>query len=122
MRKGCSAKLRIVRSLSPSRCRTSMKPWGTASWSVTTATGSGTGIEAEGDTLERKKSKPKSPFLRRWRIVTTSTWEDEYLDEEVQAFFEIEETGSGSFQFGYIQGLMDSHTSSRGGKPAVEFS
>ena len=57
--------------------------------------------------MAKKKSKPKSPFTGRWRIVSMSAWEDEYLDEEVQAFFEFEETGSGSFQFGYIQGLMD---------------
>jgi len=72
--------------------------------------------------MAKKKSNPKSPFTGRWRIVSMSAWEDEYLDEEVQAFFEFEETGSGSFQFGYIQGLMDCRTTSREGKPAVEFS
>jgi len=72
--------------------------------------------------MAKKKSKPKSPFLGRWCIVSMSAWEDEYLDEEVQAFFEFEETGSGSFQFGYIQGLMDCRTTSREGKPAVEIS
>ena len=72
--------------------------------------------------MTKKKSKPKSPFLGRWRIITMSAWENEYLDEEVQAFFEFEETGSGSFQFGYIQGLMDCRTTSREGKPAIEFS
>jgi hypothetical protein len=40
----------------------------------------------------------------------------------VQAFFEFEEKGSGSFQFGYVQGLMDCRTSNREGKAAVEFS
>ena len=71
---------------------------------------------------KKKEPKPKSPFTGRWRIVSMSAWEDEYLDEEVQAFFEFEETGRGSFQFGYIQGLMDCHTTSREGRPAVEFS
>jgi hypothetical protein len=70
----------------------------------------------------KPKPEPKSPFTGRWRIVSMSAWEDEYLDEEVQAFFEFEETGRGSFQFGYIQGLMDCRTTSRGGEPAVEFS
>ncbi len=72
--------------------------------------------------MGKKKPKPESPLHGRWRIVSMSAWEDEYLDEEVQAFFEFEETGRGSFQFGYIQGLMDCQTTSRGGKPAVEFS
>src|ERR1700737_2828754 len=68
------------------------------------------------------KLKPKSPFMGRWRIVSMSAWEDDYLDEEVQAFFEFDEKGRGSFQFGYIQGLMDCCTTTREGKPAVEFS
>ena len=37
-------------------------PWGTASWSGTTATGSGTSGEAEGDAMAKEKPKPKSPF------------------------------------------------------------
>jgi len=70
----------------------------------------------------KAKPKPESPLDGRWRIVSMSAWEDEYLDEEVQAFLEFEETGRGSFQFGYIRGLMDCRTTSRGGEPAVEFS
>ena len=66
--------------------------------------------------------KPKSPITGRWRIVSMSAWEDDYLDEEVQAFFEFEETGRGSFRFGYIQGSMDCKTARREGEPAVEFS
>ncbi len=65
------------------------------------------------------KSKPKSPFTGRWRIVSMSAWEDDYLDEEVQAFIEFEEKGSGSFQSGYVQGLMDCRTTIREGKPTL---
>jgi len=97
-------------------------PWGTASWSLIMVTGSGTGVKVEGDTTAKKKSKARSPFLGRWRVVRMSAWEDEYFDEEVQAFFKFEETGSGSFQFGYLQGVMDCRTTSREGKSAVEFS
>ena len=32
--------------------------------------------------------KKQSPFTGRWRIVSMSAWEDDYLDEEVQAFIE----------------------------------
>jgi hypothetical protein len=66
--------------------------------------------------------KPSSPITGRWRIVSMSAWEDEYLDEAVQAFFEFEENASGSFQFGYIEGVMDWRTKIRDGKAAVEFS
>jgi hypothetical protein len=68
------------------------------------------------------KPKAKSPFTGRWRIVSMSAWEDEYLDVEVQAFIEFFDEGSGTFQFGYIQGQIDSRTTIREGKPAVEFS
>jgi hypothetical protein len=68
------------------------------------------------------KPKPKSPFTGRWRIVSMSAWEDDYLDEEVQAFIEIEEKGCGSFQFGYVQGTIDHGMTNRGREPAVEFS
>jgi hypothetical protein len=66
--------------------------------------------------------KPNATFTGRWRIVSMSAWEADYLDEVVQAFFEFVEKGSGSFQFGYVHGLMDWRTSNREGKAAVEFS
>ena len=67
-------------------------------------------------------AKSKSTFTVSWHIVSMSAWEDDYLDEEVQAFIEFGEKGNGSFQFGYVQGLMDCRTTTREGKPAVEFS
>jgi hypothetical protein len=72
--------------------------------------------------MAKGKPKPKSPFLGRWRIVSMSTWDQVYLDEEVQAFIEFDGKGGGSFQFGYVQGQIDSRTTSRDGKPSVEFS
>ena len=72
--------------------------------------------------MGRAKAKPKSHFEGRWRIVSISAWEDDYLDEEVQAFIEFDEKGGGSFQFGYIQGQIDYRTTNRDGKTAVEFS
>jgi len=69
-----------------------------------------------------KKSKQTNPFTGRWRIVSVSDWEDEYLDEEVQAFIEFDTNGSGSFQFGYVRGQIDYRTTNREGKPAAEFS
>ncbi len=68
--------------------------------------------------MARKKPKPRSPFVGRWRIVSMSQWEDEYLDEEVEAYIEFDDRGGGSFQFGYIQGVLDY----RDGQLAVEFS
>jgi hypothetical protein len=72
--------------------------------------------------MAKKKPKPKSPFPGRWHIVSMSTWDEDYLNEEVQAYIEIDDRGGGSFQFGYVQGQIDCQTTSREGQPAVEFS
>ena len=72
--------------------------------------------------MAKKKPKPVSPFLGRWHIVSMSAWDQDYLDEEVQAFIEFDDKEGGSFQFGYVQGRIDCRTTSRQEKPAVEFS
>jgi hypothetical protein len=68
------------------------------------------------------KSKPQSPFTGSWQIVSMSAWDEDYLNEEVQAFIEFDKTGGGSFHFGYVQGQIDYQTTTRDGKPAAEFS
>lgn len=68
------------------------------------------------------KRKPKSPFKGRWQIFSMTEWDDDYLNEEVEAFIEFGADDLGSFQFGYVQGEMDYCTTERDGKPAVEFS
>jgi hypothetical protein len=72
--------------------------------------------------MAKKKSKPRSPFLGRWHIVSMSMWEEDYLNEEVQAFIEFDDKGGGSFQFGYVQGIIDYRGSLRDGQSAAEFS
>jgi hypothetical protein len=72
--------------------------------------------------MAKAKPKPKSPITGRWHILSMSAWEDDYLNEEVQAFIEFEEGGGGSFQFGYVEGQIDCRLTGRDGKPAVEFS
>jgi hypothetical protein len=72
--------------------------------------------------MAKKKSKPKSPFLGRWHIVSMSTWDQSYRNEEVQAFIEFKEETLGEFQFGYVRGGLDYRAGIRDGEPAVEFS
>jgi len=51
-----------------------------------------------------------------------SACDDEYLNEEVQAFIEFDEEGCGSFQFGYVRGLINHYrTKKRDGKRAAQF-
>ena len=43
--------------------------------------------------MAKAKPKPKSPFTGRWRIVSMSAWDEDYLNEEVQAFIEFDDKG-----------------------------
>lgn len=51
-----------------------------------------------------------------------SNWDEDYLNAEVQAFIEFDGKGGGSFQFGYVRGIIDSRESLRDGQPWAEFS
>lgn len=72
--------------------------------------------------MAKKKPKPDSPFLGRWHIVSMSTWDETYFNEEVQALVEFKEGTLGEFQFGYVRGELDYREGLRDGEPAVEWS
>ena len=63
--------------------------------------------------MAKSKAKPASPFTGRWHIVSMTEWDEDFINAEVQGFIEFEVTGSGSFQFGYVQGEMDCHETTR---------
>lgn len=67
------------------------------------------------------KSKPESPFTGRWQIVSMTEWDEDYINAEVEAFIEFDAKGGGSFQFGYVQGMIDWRVATRGDEPAVEW-
>ncbi len=71
--------------------------------------------------MAKAKPKPKSPFVGLWHIVSMETWDEDYFNEEVQAFFEFEENGTGHFQFGYVSGYTDWRPTTRDGHEAVEW-
>jgi len=50
-----------------------------------------------------------------------SAWEDDFLDEEVEAYIEFEDRGWGAFHFGNVQGQIDCRQTTRDGEPAVEW-
>jgi len=43
-------------------------------------------------------------YSGKWRIAEMELWDTDYLDMEVEAYIEIEPTGSGEFQFGLVSG------------------
>ncbi|HUY89021.1 MAG TPA: hypothetical protein VMV10_09825 [Pirellulales bacterium] len=69
------------------------------------------------------KSKPKTmnPFAGRWRIVSMEQWDQDYVDEEEEGYFEFDQNGNGVFHFGYVHGQMDCQLTTRDGVPAVEW-
>ena len=57
--------------------------------------------------MAKAKPKPMNPFAGRWRIVSMSAWDEEFIDEEEEGYFEFGENDQGEFHFGYVHGHMD---------------
>lgn len=69
-----------------------------------------------------KKKTPPSPFTGSWRITWMAEWDQEFVNSEIQGFFDFEDRGSGEFHFGYVHGFMDCKMTTRDDKPCIEFS
>jgi hypothetical protein len=69
-----------------------------------------------------KERKPQAPFSGHWRITWMDLWDQEFVDAEVEGFFEFGPNNGGSFQFGYVKGDIDYRPGIREGKPSVGFS
>lgn len=67
------------------------------------------------------KPKPKSPFTGRCRILSMTAWDETYIDEEEEGYFEFGDKGGGEFHFGYVHGQMDCKPTTRDGEHAVEW-
>jgi hypothetical protein len=67
------------------------------------------------------QSKPKNWVVGRWLIEAMDQWDEEYLNEEGEAFIEFEPHNTGQFHFGYVHGEIDYRLTAWDGKPAVEF-
>ena len=72
--------------------------------------------------MAKTKKKSASPFTGLWHIVSMDQWDEDYFNEEVQAFIEFDANGTGNFQFGYVSGYMDWRATTRDGEPCVEWS
>jgi hypothetical protein len=71
--------------------------------------------------MAKAKSQPQSGFIGLWHIISMDAWDEDYFNEEVQAFVEFEANGTGHFQFGYVQGYMDWRPGTQDGRPCVEW-
>jgi hypothetical protein len=66
-------------------------------------------------------AKQKNPFTGRWRIVSMDGWDQDYVDEEEEGYFEFSPSSWGQFHFGYVHGQMDGRLTTRDGEPAIEW-
>ena len=71
--------------------------------------------------MAKAKAKQKSPFEGLRHIASMSMWDEDYFNEEVQAFIEFDANGTAQFQFGYVSGYMDWRPGTWEGQPAVEW-
>jgi hypothetical protein len=54
----------------------------------------------------RKRTITQNPFTGRWRIISMSAWNQVFIGEEEEGYFELDEKDSGHFHFGYVHGQM----------------
>ena len=71
--------------------------------------------------MAKSKPEPESTFTGRWRIVSMSAWDEDFIDEEEEGYFEFDAKGGGEFHFGFVHGNMDGKPTIRDGEPAVEW-
>lgn len=67
------------------------------------------------------KRQKDNTFEGRWRITWMDGWDQDYVDEEVEGYFEFKPKGIGSFHFGYVRGQIDYRPTTRDGQPCIEF-
>jgi hypothetical protein len=73
-------------------------------------------------TARKKQGRRRSGLVGHWRITWMEAWDQDFVDEEVEGYFEFKRNGTGEFQFGFVRGGIDYQEVQRDGKPAVEFS
>jgi hypothetical protein len=64
-----------------------------------------------------KSSNTPNPFAGHWRITSMEQWDEDFVDEEEEGYFEFTERGMGVFHFGYVHGQMDCRLTTRDGVP-----
>lgn len=54
------------------------------------------------------------PFAGTWHIYSMEMWDEEYFNEETQAFIQVRPENLGSFQFGLVSGGLDGYLEGNG--------
>ena len=56
-----------------------------------------------------------------WHITDMEMWDEDYFNREVQAYIQIQEGGTGDFQFGFVSGSIDGYVEECGSGPRFRF-
>jgi hypothetical protein len=65
--------------------------------------------------------KLPNPYIGKWRIIEMDQWDQEFVNLVVPGYVTIRKDGTGSFQFGAVQGEMDCRIQKTGMHEQIEF-
>jgi hypothetical protein len=63
-----------------------------------------------------------NPYIGTWRIIDMDEWDQDYIDLVVPGYIAFDEKGSGTFQFGTVEGSLDYRIEPCGQSERLEFS
>jgi hypothetical protein len=75
---------------------------------------------------QNKKYQPNeniqmSKFIGTWHITEMEMWDEDYFNEDVQAYITINENNDGNFQFGYVTGSINGEITKKESREILEF-
>ena len=65
--------------------------------------------------------KENSDFTGKWNIYEMETWDEDYFNEDGQAFIKINKDKTGDFKFGYVNAEIDGRIVEGGCEKLFEF-
>ncbi len=65
------------------------------------------------------QKRKRMEFVGRWHIYEMEMWDEDYFNEEDQAYVTISKSDMGDFQFGYVSGSIDGKVVRYPGSPDV---
>jgi hypothetical protein len=66
--------------------------------------------------------KTPESYVGKWRITHMDEWDQDFVDLAAPGYVKIQRDGSGSFQFGAVQGEMDCRVEKTAGSAILGFS
>jgi hypothetical protein len=71
--------------------------------------------------MRYESPKHNHSLVGLWYIYEMEMWDEDYFNEETQAYIEITPTNGGEFQFGLVTGSIDGYLEDNNGKERFTF-